>query len=58
MTVSEPKPHAEDQRGAARKRKSSGVVVPHAPYWYQRLGAWLVFAAGAHRVGDLALPVD
>jgi lysophospholipid acyltransferase (LPLAT)-like uncharacterized protein len=25
------------------KRKSSGVVVPHAPTWYQRLGAWLVF---------------
>jgi lysophospholipid acyltransferase (LPLAT)-like uncharacterized protein len=25
------------------KRRSSGVVVPHAPRWYQRLGAWLVF---------------
>ncbi len=45
MTVSEPKPHAEDQRGPTRRQKSSGVVVPHAPYWYQRLGAWLVFAA-------------
>jgi hypothetical protein len=44
MTVSEPNPKAEDQRAAARRLKSSGVVVPHAPYWYQRLGAWLVFA--------------
>ena len=44
MTVSEPKPKAEDQRPAARRRKTSGVVVPHTPYWYQRLGAWLVFA--------------
>ena len=24
--------------------KSSGIVVPHAPRWHQRLGAWLVFA--------------
>src|SRR5258708_2920268 len=23
---------------------SSGIVVPHAPRWYQRLAAWLVFA--------------
>jgi hypothetical protein len=23
--------------------KSSGVVVPHAPKWYQRLGAWIVY---------------
>lgn len=27
-----------------RPRRSLGVVVPHAPRWYQRLGAWLVFA--------------
>jgi len=27
-----------------RNPQSSGVVVPHAPVWYQRLGAWLVFA--------------
>jgi lysophospholipid acyltransferase (LPLAT)-like uncharacterized protein len=26
-----------------RKKRSSGVVVPHAPRWYQRLGAWLIF---------------
>jgi lysophospholipid acyltransferase (LPLAT)-like uncharacterized protein len=25
------------------KKRASGVVVPHAPTWYQRLGAWLVF---------------
>ena len=23
-------------------RKTSGVVIPHAPKWYQRLAAWLV----------------
>jgi lysophospholipid acyltransferase (LPLAT)-like uncharacterized protein len=44
MAMSDPKPKAEGQRAAARRRRSSGVVVPHAPYWYQRLGAWLVFA--------------
>jgi lysophospholipid acyltransferase (LPLAT)-like uncharacterized protein len=26
-----------------RRSKSAGVVVPNAPRWYQRLGAWLVF---------------
>lgn len=25
------------------KRRKSGVVVPHAPAWYQRLVAWVVF---------------
>ena len=44
MTVSEPNPKAEDPRAAPRRRKSSGVVVPRAPYWHQRFGAWLVFA--------------
>jgi len=43
MVVSDPQPNAETQRGAVRKRRSSGVVVPHEPYWYQRLGAWAVF---------------
>ena len=27
-----------------RKRRNSGVVVPHAPRWYQRLAAWMVVA--------------
>lgn len=27
-----------------RDRRSAGVVVPHAPRWYQRLAAWLIFA--------------
>ncbi|MGD0262058.1 MAG: lysophospholipid acyltransferase family protein [Verrucomicrobiota bacterium] len=43
MVASDPTPQAEGPPGAARKRKSSGVVVPHAPYWYQRLGARLVW---------------
>ena len=43
MVVNSPIPKTEDQRAAARRRKASGVVVPHAPYWYQRLGAWLVY---------------
>src|SRR5215472_5915891 len=29
----------------ARRQRSSGVVVPHAPRWYQRLAAWCIFAA-------------
>jgi lysophospholipid acyltransferase (LPLAT)-like uncharacterized protein len=44
MVVSNPKPQAESPRAAARRRKASGVVVPHSPRWFQRLGAWLVFA--------------
>src|SRR5262245_55411833 len=27
-----------------RKRPVSGVVVPHAPRWHQRLGGWFTFA--------------
>jgi lysophospholipid acyltransferase (LPLAT)-like uncharacterized protein len=26
-------------------RKRGGVIAPHTPRWYQRLGAWLIFAA-------------
>jgi len=29
----------------SQKRASSGIIVPHAPRWYQRLAALLVFAA-------------
>lgn len=29
---------------APRKVKTSGIVIPHRPRWYQRLAAWLVFA--------------
>jgi lysophospholipid acyltransferase (LPLAT)-like uncharacterized protein len=42
--LSNSKAEAAGQQGTARRRKSSGVVIPHAPYWYQRLGAWLIFA--------------
>jgi lysophospholipid acyltransferase (LPLAT)-like uncharacterized protein len=27
-----------------RNRKSSGVIIPHAPRWYQRVVGWLVFS--------------
>ena len=27
-----------------KKNRAGGIVVPHAPKWYQRLGAWLVYA--------------
>ena len=43
MAVNPPTSKAEDNRGAARKRKTSGVVVPHPPRWYQRLAARLVW---------------
>jgi lysophospholipid acyltransferase (LPLAT)-like uncharacterized protein len=26
-----------------QKKRTSGIVVPHTPTWYQRLGAWLLF---------------
>lgn len=38
--MSQPESAAMKRRG----RKRGGIVVPHAPRWYQRLGAWLVFA--------------
>jgi lysophospholipid acyltransferase (LPLAT)-like uncharacterized protein len=31
--------------GTRRHRRKSGVVVPNSPKWYQRLGAWLLWAA-------------
>jgi len=43
MVVSDPQAQAGDQRRKVRRRKTSGVVVPHEPYWYQRLGSWVVF---------------
>ena len=43
MVVSDPQPKTQGHREAARRRKSGGVVVPHAPRWYQRLGARLVY---------------
>ncbi|HWX22905.1 MAG TPA: lysophospholipid acyltransferase family protein [Candidatus Binatia bacterium] len=30
---------------ASRAKKSGGIVVPNVPRWYQRLGAWLIFAS-------------
>jgi lysophospholipid acyltransferase (LPLAT)-like uncharacterized protein len=30
---------------ARRQKKSGGVVIPHAPKWYQRLAAWIIFTA-------------
>ncbi len=35
---------AEARREVVRRRRSSGVVVPHQPRWHQRLAAWLIFA--------------
>jgi lysophospholipid acyltransferase (LPLAT)-like uncharacterized protein len=41
--VSDSQLKAEAPQAAVKKRRSSGVVVPHEPYWYQRLGACVVF---------------
>src|SRR5512140_3114666 len=35
---------SESTASKRRGPKSAGVVVPHAPRWYQRLAAWLIFA--------------
>lgn len=37
-------PSPPGSRRWSRTRKSAGVVVPHTARWYQRLGAWFVFA--------------
>jgi len=42
--VTSPQSQPAASPGAARKGKRGGVVVPNPPRWYQRLGAWLVFA--------------
>ena len=34
----------EDSNRPPGKKRSSAVVVPHAPRWYQRLAAWLIVA--------------
>lgn len=34
----------EESNHPPRKKRSSGVVVPHAPRWYQRVAAWFVVA--------------
>ncbi len=43
MVVSGPEAQAGSSQRARRKRRSSGIVVPNAPRWYQRLGAWPLF---------------
>ena len=40
MAVENPAP---DIRKPKARRRKSGVVVPHKPTWYQRLGSWVVF---------------
>jgi lysophospholipid acyltransferase (LPLAT)-like uncharacterized protein len=40
MTVEDPKLETRNPKRPVRK---SGIVVPHTPTWYQRLGAWLIF---------------
>ena len=34
---------APENPAASAGQKKSGVIVPHAPTWYQRAGAWLVY---------------
>jgi len=40
VTASSPSP-----KRMTRKRESSGIVIPHAPRWYQRIAAWAIFGA-------------
>jgi len=40
MTDAKPKSQTPEAR---RRKRASGVVVPHAPAWHQRLAAWLIF---------------
>ncbi len=41
--VQSPKSNSDKSRAGVQRPKS-GIVVPNAPRWHQRLGAWLVFA--------------
>jgi len=51
--VTSPQPKTGNPPAKARKRRSSGIVVPNAPRWHQRLGAWLVW--GVVRAVSLTL---
>jgi lysophospholipid acyltransferase (LPLAT)-like uncharacterized protein len=42
MGAENPQPPAPVTR---RHRRKSGVIVPNSPKWYQRLGAWIIWAA-------------
>jgi lysophospholipid acyltransferase (LPLAT)-like uncharacterized protein len=42
MNTADPQPTAP---AARRHRRKSGVIVPNSPNWYQRLGAWMIWAA-------------
>ena len=44
MVVASPPSQPASSRATVRRRKASGVVVPNAPRWHQRLAAWLVWA--------------
>jgi len=35
--------HASDVSPSLQKPRGSGVIVPHAPRWYQRVAAWAIF---------------
>lgn len=35
---------AASKRSEGGRNRKSGVVVPHSPKWYQRLGAWVLWA--------------
>ncbi len=49
MAADNPSPKTQTRRAEGegenpkRPPRKSGVVVPHSPTWYQRLGAWVVF---------------
>ncbi len=40
----QPTPPTGPPGRARRPKRVSGIVVPHAPRWYQRVGAWVVYA--------------
>jgi hypothetical protein len=35
----------QNSASSTEPKRAAGVIIPHTPRWYQRLGAWLVFAA-------------
>lgn len=46
-------PPAENRPAPTRAKRNGGLVVPHAPRWYQRTGAWAVSAMARVVAGTL-----
>lgn len=49
---------SEKPAGPAPRKRSSGVIVPHAPRWHQRVAAWLIASFARLVIATLRLRWD